>query len=304
MQKLILYGFVLIFGVLAFAQEKDTLVVATYRYALNDRIENLKPLSGYLSKLFQVNVTTKSYQTSRELIKAIHREEVDIAFINTFGYLLLASDDKTMEPLATLKVHRKAKDNYKTVLLANKSVEISDLQSLRGRAEELSIMFVSETSTSGNLVPRLILSSIGLNSPESQFKQLFYGQNHANTLEQLSRGKVDVCAVGSTEYFKQIESNPGLRDKINAIFLSDEIPLGPVLVRKSLSKSFKRKFTRLLLRLHTKNKKVLEAIKSGWSEAKKTKNFIKIDDSYYDSFRQLNGNEIDLKLILTKFSKP
>lgn len=275
--------------------------LATYTYADNDRLTNLQPLARLLEEELDRSVQIKSYPDVALFISGIKSDEVDIALINTLGYLLLSLDNQNMEVATTLKVVKDAQDNYKTVLLTNVN-DIESLDDLYESKADLAISFVAKGSTSGNLVPRLLLSSLGIKSPETQFQSMTYGGNHTSTFDQLVHGEIDVCAIGSNEYFKQMEANPLLSDSIRLLWISEEIPLGPVLVNRGLSKADSNKITGLLLQLHKTNDKVLQSIKAGWSEAKQAEKYYPITDSYYDDFRRVNGNNTDLSEILNLFN--
>jgi len=276
--------------------------LATYTYSTNNRINNLKPLSQELETLLKRPVHIKSYPDVASFIEGIKSNEVDVGLINTLGYLLLSLDNKNMEPVATLKIKKNAIDNYKTVLLTNNK-SINDLNALKNNSDSLSIMFVTEGSTSGNLVPRLFLSSIGIKSPENQFKEVKYGGNHSSTFNKMIKRETDISAIGSNEYFKQIQADSTLLSSNKLLWISEEIPLGPVLVNNSLTESDKENITDLFLNLHKDNFTALQSIKEGWSEAKQAEKFHPIVDSYYDSFRMVNGNTTDLSDILDLFVK-
>ncbi len=79
---------------------KTQLVLATYHHTNNDRVANLHPLAKVIGKQFNMPTQINSYSTEQELIAAIHRNEVDIAFVSTFGYMLLEnSSESPMTPL-------------------------------------------------------------------------------------------------------------------------------------------------------------------------------------------------------------
>src|SRR5690349_17015665 len=105
----ILLFFIFVSG-FSFAQ---TLRIAVYQYADNPRIKNLEPLAGHLQKQLGIQTSVKSYPNVHALIRGMQDNEVDLAFISTFGYLLLqAGTDHPMLPLAAL-ISPDAKDNYK-----------------------------------------------------------------------------------------------------------------------------------------------------------------------------------------------
>jgi len=283
-------------------KQKEPLRLATYTYSTNDRLKNLQPLADDLSHLLKRPVLTTSYPDVASFIAGLKSNSVDIALINTLGYLLLSLDNEHMNPVAVLKVRQDAVDNYKTVLLTNK-MDVVDLDDVKKQASDLSMMFVAEGSTSGNLVPRLLLSSMGINEPKQQFKHVNYGGNHTSTLEKLLAGEADLCTIGSNEYFKQLKADSTLKTSTRLLWISKEIPLGPVLLNKGLTKTEQQQITTRLLQLHDENASVLQSIKAGWSEAKQAEKFYSITDKYYDNFRMVNGNTTDLAEILSAFVK-
>ncbi len=300
--KTLAFSFIAVLVLMISCGKPKPLRLATYTYATNDRMANLEPLAAMLEARLERPVAIKSYPDVASFISGIRSNEVDIALINTLGYLLLSLDNDHMEPVATLHVKDDAKDNYKTVLLTNQE-GIRNLDDLRQYQSELAVQFVAEGSTSGNLVPRLLLSSMGIKSPDTQFRSVTYGGNHTSTFERLVSGESQVCAIGSNEYFQQITTDPSLLSSIDLLWISDEIPLGPVLLNKALIAQDQELITNLLLQLHVDRKDVLESIKDGWSEAKQAHRYYAITDDYYDDFRKVNGNSTDLADILQLFKK-
>ena len=282
--------------------DKKPIKLATYTYATNDRIANMKLLAQNLEKRLQRSVETKSYPDVESFIKGIKSNEVDIAFINTLGYLILAEDNEHMLPTTNLHISKDAVDNYKTVFLTNND-SIRDYSTISSNAHKLTMMFVKTGSTSGNLIPRLFLSSIKIPSPESQFKEVKYGGNHTSTFEKLLNKGADLAALGSNEYYKQIQADSTLKSKAKLLWISEEIPLGPVLINKRVALEKRKLVTDILLNLHKENPQAFEAIKAGWSEAKQADRFQVISDKYYDSFREVNGSKTRLNDILKMFEK-
>lgn len=279
----------------------QNLKLATYQYATNDRIQNITPLAIHLKEKLGLEVEVKSYPTVHLLISAIKNNEVDIALINTFGFLLLESSGSfPMEPLLALQVKAGTADNYKTAMVVPFNSRLSSMESIQKNAPVTKLMLVNVGSTSGNLVPRLALSMEGLNNPEMEFRLVSYGKTHQATIDSVALGKTDLAAVGSSEYFSFI-NNPLNKNKIKLLWLSPEIPLGPVLLNKHLSASLRKALTDELIILNENNPKALESVKDGWSEARDADKFIRIDSSYYKPFKKQLGEEAQLNRILKQF---
>jgi phosphonate transport system substrate-binding protein len=279
------------------------LVVATYQYADNNRIANIKPLADHLGARLNRGVEVRSYATVHEFINALQKNEVDIALINTFGYLLLDASDNghDMIPVAVLQPKPGTQDNYKTAILARKSAGITSMNMLSQTAGKLRLALVSPGSTSGNLVPRLALSRLQLSDPEQQFLRVSYSGNHKLAIDSLLENKADVCAAGSTEYLKLLQDSSRAAH-CNLLWLSPEIPLGPVLVNKRLSGDIQKKIGAALLSLHHDNTVALESVKKGWSEAREAEKYVPFANDYYAPFLAEIGTREAIKTILAKFA--
>jgi phosphate/phosphite/phosphonate ABC transporter binding protein len=254
------------------AQQK--LIVATYRYSDNDRVRNIQPFADYFAKTCGCATEVKSYESVSALLQAMDKKEPHIVFMNTFGYLMLKEKNQHYQTAAALQVASDKKSNYQSVIIANKSTGIQSLDNIKQKASNSTLLLVNPGSTSGNLVPRIQLASIGITDPESAFKKVTYSRNHLLTLKQVAESKADVGAFGSEEYEKALKMDRSITSKVNLVWTSEDIPLGPVVYPKDLSRKFSKCLEDLLLSLHEKNGEALESVKAGWTEAYPTDRFL------------------------------
>jgi phosphonate transport system substrate-binding protein len=300
MKKWALLVMITVGSLMASAQK---LVLATYQYADNNRLANIQPLAAHIKNKLGMDVEIKSYPSVHDFIVGIQNNEVDIALINTFGYFLLNASSKkyAMKPVAVLKVKEGALDNYKTAIIALNQLPVDTLTDLPQIAARLKLALVNKGSTSGNLVPRLALSGVGIKNPESAFLALVDGKNHRATIDSLITGKAAIAAIGSSEYFSFIQKEDN-RNQVKLLWLSPEIPLGPVLLHTRLSVQVKDALITLLTELDQRNNAALESVKNGWSEAKQAEKYIIIDDQYYAPFRKQLGDKKTMTAILKQFA--
>lgn len=296
------YILTLVITLFHLAGKPQTITLATYQYADNNRISNIEPLARHLEKECGITVVVKSYPTVHAFIRAIQNNEADIALINTFGYLLLEASGKeyNMKPSFALEVRKGAKDNYKTAIVAAKKIEADTITELKSIASSLRLMLVNIGSTSGNLVPRLALNAAGIDTPEQQFASVAYGKTHRATLDSVLLGKADVCAVGSSEYFSLL-TNSSKAGNIKLLWLSPEIPLGPVLVHNRLKPGLQHAIRSVFKNLHSGNPTALDAVKDGWSEAAQAEKFVEIDGDHYQRFAEAFGTRASMQRILVQF---
>lgn len=290
-----------LFPYAAQSQSNDTLVFAVYRYADNDRIKNIEPFAVFFGNAVRMQVKVKSYNSVQELISGMKRGETDIVFINTFGYLLLREQSKDYEIAAALSLPDGTRSTYQTAIVSSKNSGIVKLEDLKTNAGKYSLLLVNPGSTSGNLIPRLKLSEIGLPEPDMVFKSVTYTKNHALTLNEVAAGKADLGAFGSEEYHKAIKASHAVAEKVNFLWESQPIQLGPVVFNKRLSKEIVDQLNDALLSLHQNNPKAFDAIKAGWTEAIPADKFEKVDEDYYNSI--LHGNEVEGMKIIKAFAQ-
>jgi len=290
---------ILLLVLLAHQAFSQNLRLAVYQYADNPRIKNLQPLADHLQQRLGITATVQSYPTVHAFIEAIQQGEVDIAFINTFGYLLLEASHKRypMQPKVALAVPN-PEDNYKTAFVARSESPIQKLSDATTFGKQTRLGLVAAGSTSGNLVPRLALTKTGITDADQHFQHVVYTGTHANAIQALLQNEVDLAAMGSSEYDKLDSST---KRQLRPIWVSTEIPLGPVLFHKKMSKQVQQQIEQVLLTAHEQAPEVLESIKAAWSEAKQATRFDPITKDNYLPFLLQFGTMKSIQPILKQF---
>ncbi|HEY8398955.1 MAG TPA: phosphate/phosphite/phosphonate ABC transporter substrate-binding protein [Flavihumibacter sp.] len=295
----------LLLGLLAIISyaEAQVLRVATYQYSTNDRIGNLTPLAKHLETQLNMPVTVKSYPTVQAFIEGLQNNEVDLGFINTFGYLLLrtSSTASPMKAAAAWSVPDGSQDVYKSCFVIPKSKKIN-WDDLGANSAELRLALVFAGSTSGNLVPRLMLTSRGIDTPESAFKSVSYAGTHQAAVEWVAGGKADIAAMGQDAFRKTLAASKEMNDQVMELNVSPEIPLGPALLNQNLATGLREKIIKALIELHLNSPDAMEGIRSGWTEARKATHFEQISPDHYEPFLQQFGRPAAVAAILAQFA--
>jgi phosphate/phosphite/phosphonate ABC transporter binding protein len=278
---------------------KQTLVVATYQYGDNPRLLNIEPFARHFGEAADIKTIVKSYPSVSLLLQAMNKGEVDIAFMNTFGYLMLKEQTSSFEISAALHLPDSAASVYKSVIVSPRTNRVRSLQDGVARASDNVLILVSPGSTSGNIVPRLKLASMMEGDPEMFFLEVQYAERHDVALQNMLTENFAIAAFGSDEYYKLGADTV----KIDKLWESPPIPLGPVVCKKDLPENLKNSLKMALLELHEQNTEALESVKSGLTEAKPADKYIVIDDTYYESLINLAGNRERAMKIIRKFAR-
>ncbi|MBL7846052.1 MAG: PhnD/SsuA/transferrin family substrate-binding protein [Cyclobacteriaceae bacterium] len=278
----------------SWGQEK-TLTLATYTYATNNRLENLRPLGAFLSTWTGARVNVVSYPTVKALIRAINHDSVDLAMMNTSGYLVLQRNQPGKAiPLVNLAMGNAQQTNYGGCLLVTKNTGITSVDQLKGK--KLRLALVASSSTSGNLVPRLLLNAAGIPDAD-KVMEVYYAGTHKKVVEDLLAGNADLGGCGCAEV--DAAKRAGQFDsKLLVLADYNNIPLGPIVYRKGIDAQLIEKARSALLEVHRKDPAAFLQFCKGWTEFAQATQFTPVTDSAYDPFRQLFGdNQLLWRLI-------
>jgi phosphate/phosphite/phosphonate ABC transporter binding protein len=299
-----------VFCILAFAltssaqQRGDTLTLATYTYSTNNRLQNIAPLGAFLERQLHRPVRTLSFPDPPSLANAVKLGVVDIAVMNTFGYLLLAaSPNEKGIPVATFRIAAGQSSNYRTIILARNGLKGTNNDWLRKNAKTLAVAFVSPGSTTGNLIPRLYFASHSIADAESAFARVVYAGTHAEALNMVRAGKVDIAALASEVYENSPRDSLQSAQKLTTLWTSPDIKLGPVVVKSSLSASVRKAITKQLVGIERTAPEAFSALRDGWTEAKLADALVPTNDRYYDDVRRMFGNPKRAAELIAKFAR-
>lgn len=301
MTRFVVLALLVAFSIQASSQ---TIRLATYKYGSDNRLKSLQPYADHLRSKYKFQVSVKSYETVHALISGIQKDEVDIAFINTFGYLLLEAVGKhNMRVVSTLKVNSRASDGYRTAIITGPQVTVRKLEEVKNVAPKLRLTLVNKGSTSGFLVPRMAFAGVGIQTPEATFRNVIYSELHDAAVEAVVNKMADIAAVGYTEYANYLSLDPSNRSKMRLLWLSPEIPYGPIMFNNRFSSNVSTQLLSSFLQMHNDNPAAFAAMKSGWSETKDATHFMHINGSYYGDFKKVLGNEKEIQTVLRQVMK-
>ena len=214
-------------------------------------------------------------------IEAMGAGKAQIGFLNTFS-ILLAQDKYGIEPaLVALRTYKGKLENfYQGQFIANKASGVKTIADLKGKT----FCFVDPNSTSGYIIPEIVLKANGLD-PAKDLKATQNAGSHDNVAIAVYKGDCDAGAtfVDVRTDSKPIKDNyPDILDKVDAFFLTDNIPNDGMQFIKGLDQSIKDATVKGLLFIaeDTGGKAMLRNLYS-------YRGLAKIDPTFYDGFRGL-----------------
>ena len=265
-------------------------VMATYTYSGNNRLSNLRPLARWLEEQTGDTFRVISYPTVQRLSEALVNDSVDIAFMNTAGYLVLNRNFPGIaRPVLNLSMGASTPEtNYAGCLIISKQSNPGSVTALKEGSADRLLSLVNPSSSSGNLVPRLLLNAAGIPEPEKVFNVRYTG-NHRKVVEQVLSGQAFAGGCGCAEVDS---ARKYLAFDSQAIVLAsyNNIPLGPVLINTRTDPGLVSRLLPLLLNISHLAPGIFRNFCQGWTEFRAARTFVAVDDRHYDPFREMFGN--------------
>jgi phosphonate transport system substrate-binding protein len=202
-------------------------------------------IADCLSKMTGLNYKIEVGTTFASSIEAMGAEKAQIGFLNTFSAILAMQKYGIVPALAVLRKYNTNaidpdKDKagqlapfYKGQFIANKASNIKSYADLKGKT----FCFVDPNSTSGYIIPRIVLKANGID-PDKDFKATQNAGSHNNVGIAVYKGDCD-AGVTYIDVLTDAAANlkakyPDIADKVAAFADTDAIPNDGVQYIKNL----------------------------------------------------------------------
>ncbi|MFQ6030983.1 MAG: putative selenate ABC transporter substrate-binding protein, partial [Dehalococcoidia bacterium] len=125
------------------------------------------------------------------VVTAFGQDELQVAF---FGGLT-GVQARLQNPGARVIAQRENDARFHSKFIARADIDVSSLEDVKAQAQDLTITFGSESSTSGHLMPRHFLTQAGID-PEADFRSApSFSGSHDKTWQLVQGGSFDIGAL-------------------------------------------------------------------------------------------------------------
>lgn len=237
-----------------------------------DVVAFYQPLTSHLEKRLGIKVKALSAKDYEGILKGIQYGHIDFVRLGPKSYVE-ARERFGMEPLL-VELHTKGEAGYYGVIIARKDSGMTDIGQAKGRV----FAFTDPNSTSGYLVPGIMLSRVIKTDPKAYFKEIRLSGSHKNSILAVRNGSVDLAGVSESQLDRLEEKGEISRDDFVVLKRSELIPGPCICAAKKLPKTLKEAFKNALLEF-AKDKDGMSRIDIGGYQP--------ADDKIYDIIREL-----------------
>lgn len=211
-----------------------------------------EPLEEFLSDELGIDVRAEVMVDFSGLIEAMRTQQVDIGFLNPFGFVQ-AEDRADVEVI--LKSIRDGEDSYVAQFTVPADSDIEEIEDLT-EEEGLVWAYPDVLSTSGYLFPANELIDLGIENLDDHFESLSVG-GHDNAMMQLIDGQADFATTFDDARDTLADEFPDIYDDLRVIGYTEPIPNDTISVRSELSDDLKEQITDAFMSLN-ENEEMLD----------------------------------------------
>jgi phosphonate transport system substrate-binding protein len=244
------------------------------------QIKTLEPVRKYLERELGIEVQMFPGTDYTAIIEAMRAKKLEVAHFGSFSYIL-AAQRANAEAIATQGESDGSLSTYHSFIITHPGTGLKNMEDVRRRTGELTLVFVDPASTSGHLIPRGHMLSIGID-PDKDFKEVMFAGSHPKSVLAVTARKVDLGA--NCVWERMIKKGQITPEEVVLIWKSEPIPSGPVAVRGDLDPELKKRIQQAYVNMDEKNPGAMEAMQTTWS---KKRVYVPVDDSRYEFYRPL-----------------
>jgi len=244
-------------------------------------IKAFEPARKFLEREVGVEIRMFRATDYTAVVEAMRADRVDVAFFGPFSFVLAAERANARAIIAGAGPDGKL-GTYHSILVTHKDSGLKSMEDVQRRAKELTLSFVDPASTSGYLIPKGHLKSIGLTT--DAFRDVVFAGGHDASILAVGARKVDLGATWEGPYNRAIEAGLITPDDVFAIWKSDGIPRSPVAVRGELDAALIQKLQQAFLNLPQKDPAAFQQLEKMWE---RNKGYVAVTNADYDPLRQL-----------------
>ncbi|WP_432666082.1 phosphate/phosphite/phosphonate ABC transporter substrate-binding protein [Wukongibacter baidiensis] len=231
-----------------------------------DMQKAMDKLGKHIANEVGTEVQVEVFPDYNGVVEAMNYGKVDLAYFGPLTYVI-ANEKSGAEAIATMLVN--GEPYYYSYIIAPNDSSLNTVEDLINNTKDIHFAFGDPNSTSGSLIPGIMLKEKGVFKDESDhdFKQITYTGGHDATAIAVENKRIDAGAIDSAIFESMKKSGVVDSEKFKIIWKSDKLFQYPWAVKKDTSEELKAALREAFLKV--KDQEILDIFgANGFTEAK------------------------------------
>lgn len=240
-------------------------------------------LAELLGQKLNMKVKMNLASSFAAAVEAMGAGQAHIGWLNTLSYLLAHEKYGVEVILGTVRFNQ---TYYTGQIIVRAGSGIKSIADLKGKT----MCWVDPLSTSGYLMPRILLKANGVD-PDQDFAKTVNAGSHPNVVKAVYNGDCDAGATYVDARGAVEKDLPDVKEKVVVLATTAKIPNDNVSVIKDLPSDLREKIRQALLEI-AQSEEGKKALKTVYG----IEGLQAVEDSFYDEFRaQLSASGYKLE---------
>ncbi len=249
---------------------------------IEEMIRAFAPSKQYLENELGMKIEEFKATDYTAVVEAMRAKKIDLAYFGPFSYVLAAKRANAKAIIGGSEGDGKLA-TYHSIFITHRDSGLKTMEDVKARSKQLTLSFVDPASTSGHLIPRGGLETLGIRV-DKDFKEIIFAGGHDASVLAVKTRKVDLGATWEGGLQRVIDKGLATREEVPVIWKSAPIPRSPVAVRGDLEAGLIQRIQQAFLDMPQKAPEAFKQFEGKWE---KNKAYVKVTDSDYDYIRQI-----------------
>lgn len=241
-----------------------------------DSRARFQPLRQHLGDRLGVEIEIVSASSYQAMITAMDNDQVEFCFFGPKSYVEAAKRAGAEALLIELGVD--GSPGYFSEFIVPAGSEVQSIEDAQG----LRFAYTDPNSTSGRLVPSIVLRDLTGMEADDFFGEVVFSGSHGSSALLVANGEIDIAATNNLDLGRMYEKGALRPDQIRVIHRSDLIPGAPWAARRDIPDDLKAAFVEAMLEMNDDAEMLARFANGGVRE---------IEDSAYDIVRALSAQD-------------
>lgn len=247
----------------------------------------------HLEKHLRIPVEVVKASGYGTAVEAMRAGKIDIVGLGPFAYLI-ANEKAGALPLVCGGTEADGPLNYRSLLIVPPASPLKTPEDLKAAARSLTLAWADPASTSGHLVPRAFLESLGMD-PEKDFARTLFTNSHSVSVLSIKAGRFDVAAVDSNSIASLVKAGRIQEDEVRVIWRSEPITASVLAIRGGFPEEFRRAVQQALVAFPREEPEAWAT----WSQSQRAPGavWVAVEDAQFDGLRELARSVKGMRLL-------
>lgn len=216
-------------------------------------------------------------------VEALRSGKLDICQSSPMPYLV-AQAKVGVVPLVVPAMPDGSPSTYYSIFITHPGSGLRTADDIKARAGSLTFAFADPASTSGHLIPRAKLETMGIDA-EKQFKRVVFASNHTASVLTVKSGKVDVAAVTKTLLDRMVRDGRIKAGEVVTLWQSPPLHQSITFTRKTLDAALRARLVDYFVALPRERPDIWKGMRSLSTSG--AVGYMPANDAMFDEYRDI-----------------